>query len=89
MNIGHQHIMLETDAINVWKSILENVEDHSYSNNILRDIFLYSSWFASFECRHIPRFCNRAVGAMANYAKDSVLESWVDNPSMFLCHILY
>ena len=69
-------------VFNIFRFIL------SYSGNIQRDIYLYSSWFLCFECKHVPRSCNRAADAIAKFAKDSYLISWVNSPPGFLTHIL-
>ena len=39
--------------LEVWKSI-EGDQDRSYGGNILRDIFMYNSYFSEFRCMTLP-----------------------------------
>ena len=87
-DLGFEKVELETDALNVYRSIKDGIEDISYNGNILRDIFLYSSWFKCFDCMFAPRCCNKFADAVANHGKDSSLHTWVDYPPGFLSHIL-
>lgn len=48
---------------------------------ILRDIFVYASWFRSFECTHVPRACNIVSDILANHARIYELGTWVENVS--------
>ena len=71
--------MLEGDAFNLCRSIREETKNKSNNGDILKDIYLFSSQFKCFECKMVPRHCNRVADIMANYAKDCSLEMWVNH----------
>ena len=62
--------------------------DRSYNGNIFRDILLYSSCFRSFKYNFVPRHCNRAANLLANSARDSLSNTWLDQSPDFLDHVI-
>ena len=87
--LGLKDIQLEGDSNQVYSCIQEMIEDYSYNNKILKDIFIYVSWFNSFSYCLVPRVCNNVADTIAHFTKSqrsSVL--WKDDPPKFIVSLL-
>ena len=61
--------------------------DHT-AGTCLETFYYIARDLESFKCCFAPKHCNRASDSLANFAKDTVLDTWVDLPPEFLSHIL-
>ena len=86
--LGFQRVILEGDAKVAYSSIKENRDDFPYNGSILRDIFLYASWFDCFDCGFVPRSCNSIANFLANKALAGDLEVWMEDPPTELIFLL-
>ena len=55
------------------------MDDHSYIGSILRDIFLFTSSFDSFDFNFVPRICNRVADELAHLGSLGV--NTIEDPS--------
>ena len=89
LELGLDQVKLEVDAKNVWKSITKGENDRSYACNIVRDIYVYSSWFRNFRVKFAPRQCNKVADVLLSCAKNIQQETWLDLPPSFIVDVTF
>ena len=66
--LGFRHVFLERDAKKVFKAIKGSIEDWYHNSLILKDIFVYVTWFYVLDCGFCYRKCTKVVDTLAKFA---------------------